>query len=104
MVATVPAHLMQGADANAKPLTFASVYVPAQAHARLQFLKEIAAGPPPISRNTIVGTDANCVPDVALDVLYPTGVKTKYKNQHAQKFELWMARLGLEDVFRVFHG
>ena len=104
VVATVPAHLMLGAEANAKPLTFASVYVPAQAHARLQFLKEIAAGPPPISRSTIVGTDANCVPDVALDVLYPAGVKTKYKNQHAQKFELWMARLGLEDVFRVFHG
>ena len=104
VVATVPAHLMQGADPDAKPLSFAAVYVPARAHERKLFLESIADSPPPITRSTIVGVDSNTVPDRALDVLYQNGSKTKYANQHAQRFELWMSRLNLRDIFRDFCG
>ena len=77
----------------------ASLYAPAKAPERLRFLDGLAAK---LTKDTILGGDFNCVPDVTLDVFSrnPLG----YANQGATKLAEEMEKVSLADERRTQLG
>ena len=82
-------------------LTLASVYAPAQPAERPAFFTNIL--PPLINKNTILGIDANCVPDETLDLHRPHAA-TPYNNAGANELADLTTRLELIDVARECLG
>lgn len=53
---------------NGRPLTVANMYVPAQTQERERFIRRLVLGLTSCFEGTkILGTDANCVPNVRID-------------------------------------
>ena len=76
-----------------------SAYAPAQSSARPDFLRTLAAR---ITRRTILGIDANCVPDTAADL--KRDANTPYDNKGADILRDAVDEKGLVDVVREVLG
>ena len=88
---------------NGKPLKVASMYVPAQAQDRERFIRRLALNSC-LDGSEILGTDANCVPNVRIDVKHTDSSKHTYSNLHARKLENHLASLGMRDTYRFMMG
>ena len=73
----------------------ASVYAPAEPRLRPVFFKLLK---PKLKKRTLIGIDANCVPDVTIDVM--TDATSPNNNNGADELAQLTADLGLEDVAR----
>ena len=82
-----------------KTKRLASVYAPANPDLRPAFFNTL---PRLINKHTILGIDANCVPDVLLDRKSPA--RSPYNNTGAATLNHIIANLGLIDVARVCLG
>ena len=88
---------------DGRPLKVASMYVPAQAQERERFIRRLTLTSC-LEETDILGTDANCVPNVKLDVKHRNGCKRQYSNLHARKLENYLASLGMRDTYRFMLG
>ena len=84
---------------NGRPLKVASMYVPAQAQERERFIRRLALTNC-LEETEIIGTGANCVPNVKLDVKHTNSSMHQYSNLHARKLENYLASLGMRDAYR----
>ena len=84
-------------------IRLASVYAPADPDARPAFFNTLnKRGHRFINKKTIMGIDANCVPDVLLD--RKSQAASQYNNTGADTLNQVVASLGLIDVARAFLG
>ena len=90
-------------DTPKGPLRLCSLYVPAEPRLRGAFLRRLKTAKL-LTRSMIIGTDANCVPDPNIDVLYPPNSTTVYSNAHAATLEDLLSTVGVRDIFRFLEG
>ena len=86
-----------------KDINITSAYAPAKPTAqdtRADFFRKLAKL---LTRNTLLGIDANCVPNVQLDVKRDAQASA-YENEGAQELSDTVDRLDLSDVARDFLG
>ena len=88
---------------SGRPLKVASMYVPAQAQDRERFIRKLALTSC-LEGTEVLGTDANCVPNVSIDVRRNANTKSQYSNLHARKLENHLASLGMRDTYRFMIG
>ena len=90
--------LLQG-----RTIRLASIYAPADPEARPAFFNTLnKQGHRFIDKNTVMGIDANCVPDALLD--RKSSATSPYNNKGADTLNQIIAKLGLIDVARVYLG
>ena len=88
---------------NGSTIRLASVYAPSDPDARPDFFNTLnKRGHRFIDKNTVMGIDANCVPDVNLD--RKSAAASPYNNKGADTLNQVIANLGLIDVAREFLG
>ena len=88
---------------NESSLPLTSMYVPSQPLERGRFLGE-GDEKKLLKRRTILGMDANCVENTAVDVKYTPGSSTTYANAYGSTLRSLLARLKLVDVHRLLNG
>ena len=81
---------------NGQEITIASVYAPQDDNERITFL---AALRNKLDSTTLLGIDANCVPDPSID-LKREGSVTPYPNKGAAELADTMTNLDITDIFR----
>jgi len=82
---------------NGRPIKITSAYAPAQSHLRPAFFTNTLA--PHLSKHSIIGIDANCVPDVLLDTQRPM-TNSDYDNKGANELNALLSSLELSDIAR----
>ena len=88
---------------NGATIRLASVYAPSDADARPEFFNTLnKRGHRFIDKNTVMGIDANCVPDVILD--RKSSAASAYNNKGSDTLNQIIANLSLIDVARAFLG
>ena len=88
---------------NGRPKSVMSAYAPAkgEGQAREAYFKSIANR---IKKNSLIGIDANCVPDVSIDHRSNSTSSSAYENGGAALFEETIIKAGLMDVQREHFG
>ena len=88
---------------NGATIRLASVYAPSDDDARPEFFNSLnKRGHRFIDKNTVMGIDANCVPDVILD--RKSSAASAYNNKGSDTLNQIIANLSLIDVARAFLG